>query len=382
MTVRRTVLILAIAGGAAFFWWRNDSGRDAGPRTAPATAVTMTTVRSAAAPVQLRAVGSVISPHSVQIRAQVSGPLDAIYFEEGDTVAAGDRLFRIDPAPYEAAVAQARAQLALDRAAASAAQAQFERLKPLAAQEYVTPQEFDDARAAADESAARVQASAAALRSAEIDLSRTLIRAPIAGRTGAVSIRTGNLVTASDATPLLTINEVERLQVQFSLPQRELAAVRAALQQGTVPVEIAGEHGGAVVARGQLVFIDNAIRESTGTVTLKAQVEGRSSALWPGAFVEVTLILRVEPAALLVPETAVQPGADGAYVFVVGADSKAELRHVVVDRQVGRNAVIREGLKAGETIVDRAPRNLRPGSLVRAVEAAATPAAASPAAQP
>lgn len=375
---RIAIIVAALVLAAVFWWWRSHQAGDGKPRTPPVTVVELAPVRSTEAPVLLRAIGSVISPHTVQLRAQVSGTLKAIYFNEGDDVSAGQKLFQIDPAPYEAAVAGARAQLALDRASAAAAQAQFERFKPLAEQEYVTPQEFDNARAAADESKARVAASAAALRSAEIDLSRTLIVAPISGRTGSVTVKSGNLVTSGDSNPLLTINEVERLQVQFSLPQRDFLTVREALAQGPLAVAISNDRDSAPIAHGKLVFIDNAISETTGTVNLRAQIDENSAALWPGAFVEVALTLRVEPGALLVPEAAVQPGAEGSYVFVVGADHKVEVRTVVVDRQLGREMVISEGLKAGETVVAKAPRNLRPGTTVRdAREAAASAKAGS-----
>lgn len=376
MTPRRLAILVLIVVLAAFAWWRSGRGDDKARRQPPVTTVELVKVRSGPAPVQLRALGSVVSPHSVQLRPQVNGTLAAIYFNEGDTVEAGQKLFLIDPAPFQAAVAQARAQLAADRAAAVSARAQFARMQPLVAAEYVTAQEIDDARAAADESAASAEASAAALRRAQIDLDRTLMRAPIGGRTGSVAVRAGNLVTTNDTEPLLVINVVERVQVQFALPQRDFAAIQAARAQGPLAVTVAAERGGATLARGTLVFVDNAIDAATGTVMLKAEFDNAAQALWPGAYVDVSLILRVDPAALLVPETAVQAGAEGTYVFVVDGQGKAMLRPVVVDRQVDTEMMIRKGLQRGETVVARAPPNLRPGSAVRdSAAAAARPAA-------
>lgn len=379
MTPRRIAIVAVLVLAAALWWWRSHHADGSQDHAPAAVAVEFTQVRRAAAPVELRAIGSVISPHAVQLRAQVGGVLKEVYFTEGDTVSAGQKLFLIDPAPYEAAAAKARAQLALDRASAAAAQAQFERLKPLAAQEFVTPQEFDNARASADETAAQVSASIAALRSTTIDLERTLIRAPIAGRTGSVAFKAGNLVSAGDATPLVLINEVAQLQVQFAVPGRELAAVREALARGAVPVRISDTRDGTVLAEGPLVFVDNLVDATTGTVMLKAAIDNSAQQLWPGTFVDVQLTLRVDPAALLVPETAVQPGAEGSYVYVVGDDGKAALRTVVIDRQVGPDVVISDGLRAGETIVARAPRNLRPDSPVRDVAKPAPAAGGTPA---
>lgn len=375
MSFRRLALIVAIISLVAAVWWRshsNDNARrgfDGGDAR-----VLLTQSRSDRAPVYLTAMGNVVSPHVVNVRPQVSGTLKEIYFEEGRDVAAGDKLFLIDPAPYQAALAQARAQLAVDRAALSAARAQFERMKPLAEKEYVTSQEFDDARAAADEAAARVVADEAAVQTAEINLGYTLIRAPIAGRTGSIRAKVGNLVSSNDSTPLVVINELDTVQVQFAIPQTDLARVQQALTQGDVAVEVFGSDLQQPLAKGRLQFIENTIDTSTGTVSLKAVVDNRDHRLWPGAFVSVRLQLAVENAAVLVPESAVQPGAAGPYVFVVDEESRAQVRTVTVDRQVGSELVIREGLKAGETIIAKAPQNLQPGSKVVDAQATVTPA--------
>lgn len=365
MSARRLFLLAAFAAVlAAVVWWRLD-GKAEPTREHGPTAVTLIKARSGAAPVQLAAMGTVLSPHTVNVRAQVSGTLKEIYFSEGDNLAAGQRLFLIDPAPYAAAVAQARAQLALDRAAAAAARAQYERMKPLAAQEFVTSQEFDDARAASDEAAARVLADTAALQAAEIELGHTLIRAPIAGRSGAVAAKAGNLVSSGDATALVVINQIERMEVRFAVPQARFADVQAALGRGPLPVEVGRDATGKPLARGVLSFVDNSVDTTTGTVAMKAEVDNPEQRLWPGAFVAVTATLRVEPQAVLIPESAVQPGADGPFVFVVDAEQRAQLRNVVVDRQFGDEVVISAGLAAGESIVAKAPHNLHPGSPVR-----------------
>ncbi|WP_020648347.1 efflux RND transporter periplasmic adaptor subunit [Solimonas variicoloris] len=365
MSLRRLALVAVLVLIVAAIAWRTrHSGNAHGPRGNEPATVALATVRSGTAPVLLGAVGNVVSPHTVNVRPQVAGTLKEIYFSEGDSVAAGQKLFLIDPAPYQAALAQARAQLAVDRASLSAARAQFERMKPLAEKDYVTSQEYDDARAAAEESAARVVADEAAVQTAEINLGYTLIRSPIAGRTGSVAAKTGNLVSASDGTPLVVINEIDTVQVQFALPQTQLADVQQALTRGEVPVEVLGDDAEHPLARGRLNFIENAVDPSTGTVALKALIDNADHRLWPGTFVTVRLQLAVEDGALLVPESAVQPGAEGQYVFVVDADGKAQLRTVTIDRQVGGELVVTHGLKAGETIVAKIPHNLQPGTAV------------------
>lgn len=368
MSVRRLALIAVLVLFVAFIAWRwrsNDHSEDKHGRQP--TAVELTQVRTGSAPVLLNAVGNVVSPHTVNVRAQVAGTLTKVFFTEGNSVSAGDKLFQIDPAPYEAALAQARAQLAIDRASLAAAKAQYERMKPLVDKEYVTSQEYDNARASADEGAARLLADQAAVKTAEINLGYTLIRAPIAGRTGSVTAKTGNLVGSNDSTALVVLNEIDKVQVQFAIPQDDLPAVQRALAKGNLPVAVYGDDAGEALAEGTLVFVENTVDTSTGTVSLKAEVDNHAHTLWPGAFVTVRATLAVEPNALLVPETAVQPGAEGQYVFIVGDDHKATLRTVTVDRQVGSDVVVTSGLKTGETIIARTPHNLQPGTLVVSV---------------
>jgi multidrug efflux system membrane fusion protein len=379
VNLKRVLLIAIVAGVAAFVWFRThgSSGkRDAHAQMPRSTAVAMTQARVASAPVQFSALGQVISPHSVSVKPQVSGTLAEVFFREGQNVKAGDSLFRIDAAPYQAAVAQARAQRARDQAALESARSQYERLAPLAKKEFVTPQELENARAAAAQAQALVEADEAAIKTAQIDLDRTLVRAPIAGRTGALAVTAGNVVGPSDAMPVVVINQLQPIQVEFSIEQAGLARVRDALREGTVPVNVTAEQNGESLGEGKLVFVDNAVDAATGTVKLRAEIDNREERLWPGAFVNATVTLAVQQDAVLLPETAMQSGAEGPFVFLVGADGKVTLRSVVVDRQVGGDLVIGSGLKGGETVVARAPRNLAAGDTV---SDAATSEAAAPA---
>jgi len=358
---RRIIWIVALAAVGGLIWWRiaTDSAKQV-PRMSKPPIQTLQ-VASGAAPVELSAMGQVLSPHSVAIRPQVSGALTEIYFTEGADVKEGDKLFLIDPAPYKAAVAQAQAQLARDKAALAAARSSYDRLKPLAEKDYASAQEIENARAAAAQADAVVDADEAAVMQAQVNVDRTLVKSPIAGRTGSLAVKVGNVVGPSDATPVVTINQLQPMQIDFSIPQTSLGDLQDAMARGSVPARVTAEDPSQVLGEGKLVFLDNMVNAVTGTVRLKAEVSNPNLRLWPGAFVNVTLTLKVDENAILIPEAAAQLGAAGSYVYVVDPSGVVALRNVTVARQVGPNVVITDGLKAGETIVARPPRNLMPG---------------------
>jgi multidrug efflux system membrane fusion protein len=340
------VVVLALAAGVA---WRVGGGpgeKSGGHPPARPLAVDMAPVRVQPMPVLLTAVGQVVSEHSVAVRPQVSGMLQAVHFSEGDTVRDGQLLFDLDAAPFQAAADAARA-------AWENARAQAERLEPLAGKDYVTPQEYGNAKAAADQ-------AKAALTQAEINLAYTRIRSPITGRTGSLGVRPGNLVGPSDTAPLVAINQVRPILVQYTVTQQMLPEVRRRQADGTIRVFITHEDGTGDLGEGNLVFIDNQVRTDTGTVTLKARIPNTRERLWPGQYVGVRTRLAVEPKAVVVPQSAVQTGQDGNFVYLV-EEGKVAVRPVMIDRQVEDLAVVASGLAGGETVVTRVPRNLRPG---------------------
>lgn len=363
-TLISIVLLAALAGG--FFYWQQHRAASK-PKVTVSRAITveMAEARIGDAAVQLSAIGQIISSHSVAIRPQVSGTLQKVFFTEGAAVQAGDKLFEIDSAPYRAAMQQAEAQVARDRAGVQAAETQEQRLLPLADKGYVTPQEVLDAKAAAASARASVQVSQAAVAAARVNMERTVIRAPIAGRTGALSVKTGNIVSASDATPLVTINQLQPVQAEFTVPQSQLAALQQAMAAGPVTIAVSSQTGGDALAEGRLLFVDNTIDATTGTVKLKAEFANADEKLWPGTFVSFTATLATESNRVLVPELAVQPGAESSFVYVVDAESKAQLVPVTIARQLAGEVVIASGLKGGEKLVTRAPRDLKPGATVQ-----------------
>ncbi|MDE2272700.1 MAG: efflux RND transporter periplasmic adaptor subunit [Gammaproteobacteria bacterium] len=296
-------------------------------------------------PVQLQAVGQVQSEHTVNIQPQVGGVLKQVFFTEGQYVRKGQRLFLIDPAPYETALASARA-------AYLTARAQADREAPLAAKDYISPQDYQSALSAA----AQTQA---ALQQAEINLSYTNIVSPIDGLTGNLVVKAGNVVSPGASAPLVTINQMKPILVQFNVPQNFLPQVRQYDAQHSIRVFITHEDGSGNLGQGKLVFIDNTINTSTGTVMLKAEVANKNVQLWPGQYVGVTIQLTVQPNAVVVPSTAIQSSEQGNFVYTVVKDT-AVVQPVTVNRQIGDLAVISSGLNGGERVITRVSRNLRP----------------------
>ena len=362
---RRAVIVAVIVTAlvAGIWWWtKPKSPNDARAGARRATVVDVQPVARKTMPVTLDAVGTVEAERSVEVRAQVSGILKRAAFVEGQRVKAGDLLFEIEAAPFVAALEQAKAALARDRAQADNAKAQLDRLAPLSEQGYVTRGEIDQARAAAAAAAATVAADEAALSKAEIDLSYTRIHAPITGRTGNLLLKPGNLVSINSS--LVTINQTQPVLVRFTVPQQQLDDVRRYQKKNDIAVEVRAEgSAGTPLGAGKLVFVDNAVNAQTGTVLLKARLPNKEETLLPGQFVGVRAILAQEPNRVVLPETALQTGQQGRFVYLVD-NGKAKLQTVTVDRQVGDEVVVSQGLEGGESLIVRFPRDLAPGTAV------------------
>jgi len=344
-------------------------------------------------PVTLPAVGTVEAISSVQIRAQVTGQLSAIHFAEGQEVRQGQPLFSLDSRSFQAAVQQAEAVLARDTATLQNAQAQQARLESLFQRGLIAREPYESQRAGAAALAATVEADKAALETARVNLQYTDIRAPIAGRTGALGAHAGDLVRSSDQAPLIVINQLSPVYVAFSVPGRYLSDIRryqalkplsltafvpsgnpsrarTAAVPGSSSRGVAGAPappGSAATAassRGVVTFIDNAVDPTTGTIRLRGTFPNGDHQLWPGAFVQVALDLTTTNAAIVVPATAVQASQDGQYIYVVKPDRSVEMRPVRVDRQQGAETVVAEGVTAGEEVVTDGQLRLTPGARV------------------
>jgi len=344
--------------------------RDDAAPPQPPVPVTVATAERRDVPMELAATGTVEPVQTVAIQPQVSGVLTRIAFREGQDVTRGQRLFQIDPRPFRAALAQALAALARDSATAANAQQEAGRYAELAAKDYVTAQQYDQVRTTAAAARATLEASRAAVEEARLNLEYATIRAPIAGRTGSLRVREGNVVRAADQAPLVTINQIRPILVRFAVPAGNLPLIQQHRSE-TLPVR-AAPVGGGTASEGTLAFVDNAVDTTTGTILLKGDFPNRDGGLWPGEFVNVRLRLYVEREALVVPSTAVVSGQRGSFVFVIQPDSTAATRPVTVAREAGALSVLAAGeVRPGDRVVTDGQLRLRQGAKVQ-IKTAAT----------
>jgi len=377
------VFLGIIAGGyGAWRWMQKPGDAAAGGETKSARgkgkgkggplAVKATRAVVKAMPVLIEAVGTVEPEHSVQVRAQVSGVLQSVQFKEGDKVKAGQLLFQIDSRTFEAIYRQSQAQLARNQAQLENARVQQERLEPLLKREFITRQEYDVAVTSTKSLEATVAADRAQMEQARIQLDYARIHAPISGRTGALAVKSGNLVAAGaggGGVPLVTINSTDPILVSFSIPERQLEEIRRQQDEKDMRIEILPNRNAPAAAEGKLVFIDNTITPQTGTVLLKTRVPNKEELLWPGQFVNVRIVLRVENDAVVVPDAAVQPGQEGSFVYLIGDDSRVRVQPVKVSRQIGNDVVIGAGVNPGDQVITEIPQALQAGATVRVTDA-------------
>lgn len=339
-----------------------------------AAPVTVATVEKRSVPEELTAVGSVEAINSVAVKSLVDGQLLESPVRDGEDVKKGQLIFRIDPRPAQAALAQANAALAKDVAARDLAQAQVDRYKPIAAQHYISADQMQQYFTALEAAAASVKVDQANVEAQKLTLSYTDIHAPIDGRAGRILIQPGNLVKANDTNALLTINQLAPIYVNFAIPGSDVDRVRVAQAGGVLAVRASGS-GFRQPIDGTLSFVDNAVDPTTNTVKLRASFANTDARMWPGQFVDIRLTLGHDTDAIAVPDAAVKAGPDGNYVFVV-ENGTAHQRDVTIARSVGGVSMIAKGLQAGESVVTDGQSRLVDGSKVK-VSDAATVAAAS-----
>jgi multidrug efflux system membrane fusion protein len=317
-----------------------------------------------AMPLELRVIGNVEASQTVAIRAQITGELTSVSFKEGDDVQQGQVLFALDRRPLEAALKQAEANLARDLAQSEGAAQQARRVQDLAGRGIATREQVDTSQTAATALEATVGADRAAIESATVQLQYATMRAPIAGRTGALMVHPGNLVRAGDATPLVVINQVAPVWVAFGIPEGQLPVLKRHMAQGPLRVEArppADDQHGSV---GTVTFVDNQVDLTTGNIKIKGTFQNTDRRLWPGQFVNVVVILTQEPNAIVVPTVAVQTAQQGSYVYAVKEDQTVEMRPIEVARTSGPETIVAKGLKPGETVVTDGQLRLVPGSRI------------------
>jgi multidrug efflux system membrane fusion protein len=327
--------------------------------------VTTARVDQRALPYEITAIGTAEPIQTVAVVAQVGGLLSKVAFKEGDDVKQGQLLFQIDPRPYQATLDQALGILARDQAQLANAEADLKRYEALVAKDYVTAQQYEQAKTAAEADRATLAADRANVETARLNLQFAAIRSPINGRTGGLLVKEGNLVKAG-GQPLVTINQIHPILVRFSVPVIHLPLLRK-YGSAALPVQVrpGGVSATTAPAHGTLSFVDNAVDTLTGTILLKAQFQNEDGALWPGELVNVVLDLFTQPNALVVPSQAVVQGQQGTFVFVVKSDNTAEVRPVLVSRVVGDLSLIDQGLSAGEVVVTDGQLRLTAGAKVQ-----------------
>lgn len=412
------LLPLAILAAGALLWWRvgDVSNAQKGPPgmsgKQPPQPVTAAVARAQPLPVWLSALGTVTPRSLVNVMPRVAGLLQSVDYKQGQMVRAGQLLAQIDPRPFQIAVEQAQAQVEQTRAQLSGAQSDLVRYETLLKQDSISAQQVSDQRATVAQYKATLDANKAALDNAKLQLSWTRITAPVAGLAGLRPVDAGNMVTTSGAvgagngsssttggsvTPIATIAQVQPVDVTFALPQQQIGEVVGRLlgapanpQADFVPqgggtrlgrpgtARMSGKQLEAqawdarntqLLASGKLVAADNQINTATGTLNLRAEFDNKNLALFPNQFVNVRLLVRTIPDAVVVPNTAVAVGAPGTYVYVIGAGDKVMLRKVTTGATDGDLTQIVSGLKPGERVVTDGLDRLRDGREVKVVQA-------------
>lgn len=355
-----SVVLLAACGGGA-----------QQRKAPPAVPVTVAKVVQKTMPVTLRAIGHVEAIATVAVKARIGGELQKVWFTEGQTVAKGATLFTVDPRQYDAALRLAEAQLARDRALLDKAEADTKRYEGLVKQDFVTKEQYDQIIATAASLRAGVAADQATVDNARLQLLYCTIASPVEGRTGNLNVKVGNLVKADDTTPLVTINQVRPIFATFSVPAQYLQAVLTK-SAGSIRVSAIASGSSAPPAEGTLTFVDNNVDPATSTVLLKATFPNQDESLWPGQFVDVTVVLGEEPNRIVAPSVAILTGQQGQFVYVVKEDDTVDVRPVKVARMDELDAVVSQGLSAGETVVTDGQLRLVAGARIAARTGAAS----------
>ncbi|HSU64090.1 MAG TPA: efflux RND transporter periplasmic adaptor subunit [Burkholderiales bacterium] len=369
------VVVALVAGGIAAYFSTDSGAREGrkGGKASPAVPVTVAPVTQETVPIELRAIGNVEAYSTVALKARVDGQIVEVNFREGQPVRKGAVLFRIDPRPYEAALRQAEANALRDAAARDQARSQEKRYQELLDKNFISKEAYAQIRTNAATAEATASASEAALENARLNLEYCTIPSPLDGYVGRVLLQAGNLAKANDVNPLLVINQVRPVYVNFAVPEQNLPEVRKYMAAGALMVEVLPTDAGQKRVEGKLIFIDNAVDPTTGTIRLRAQFDNVDAALWPGQFVNVSVRLYEQVDAIVIPAPAVQNGPQGQYVYVVGPDLVADVRKITVLRTDGERTIVASGLQKGERVVTRGQLRLGAKTRVQLDKPAAEP---------
>ncbi len=354
-------LVMAAIGTGGYLYARSDPVLPQNVAEADAVPVTVAVAVRKSVPIVLPEIGNVQAYSTVSVKSRVDGQIFEVGFKDGQTVHKGDLLFAIDPRTFDAAVRQAEANLARDKAQLEGAQLDLTRYSQLAKSGFAAQQKYEESKTAVDSLEATAKADQAALETARLSQSYATIRAPIDGRTGSILIHAGNLVKANDTNPLVVINQVHPIYVSFAVPEQYLPEITRRMSQSALSVEARIADDNEPPATGQLSFVNNAVDTTTGTIMLKATFANEDERLVPGAFVRVRLVLKSLDNAVVVPTPAIQNGQDGSYVYVVKSDATVEKRTVTGLTEIGDETAVESGINEGDRVVTDGQLRLRPG---------------------
>ena len=375
--------VLAVLVLAGAIWWTRQGGAPqpaGGGRNAAPMSIVPETVAKGDIGINLNALGTVTSLATVTIRTQISGYLQKIDFKEGDDVKKGDLLAEIDSRPYEAALAQAKGNLARDEALLKGAQVDLTRYQALAAQNAVPHQTLDTQVALVAQDQGTVEADRAAVKAAEVNLQYCRIVSPLDGRVGLRQVDQGNYVTPGDTNGLVVITQLQPISVLFTLPEDNLQTVLKRMQGGaTLPAAAYDRSGASKIADGILLTFDSQIDPTTGTIKARAQFANDAKTLYPNQFVNIRLLVDTHKDVTTMSTAGIQRGVPGTFVYLVNADNTVSVRKVVLGVTEGERVEVRSGLAPGDRIVIDGADKLREGAKVniRAEANAATPPASA-----
>ena len=360
---------MVIAVVFAGWWWfgssKSQEAKGASRASAPVVVVT-TKAQSRDVPVRLKANGTVTALQSVDLRAQVTSTVRDVHIREGQNVAKGDLLFSLDARAEEANLRKAEAQIEKDKADLTTAKRNLERQQELFRQKFISQAALDTVQNQVDTLTGQLAVDTAALESSKVARAYMEIRAPFAGRTGSIGVRAGSLVQPGAATTpgavLITVTQIDPIAVAFTLPEKELPGIQAALRAGEVPVTASPQEGGEAF-RGKLTFVDNAVDTTTGTIRVKAEFANPTARLWPGMYVNVALATRTLAGATVLPTQAVQTGPKNKFVYTVGEDRKVASTPITLSYVEEGFAVV-QGVAPGTRVIVEGSQNVRPGSTV------------------
>ena len=343
----------------------------------PPAPITVATAAAQDVPIYLDEIGKFVAREVVSIQPQVSGRITQIHFTDGANVTAGQTLFTIDPRPYEAQLNSAEANLGQAKAALDLAKINFDRVASVTDPRAVSRQDYDAKKNAVEVAEAQLKQNEAAVQNARLNLDYCTIRSPINGRAGQRLVDLGNVVTAN-STSLLVIQRLDPIYADFTITERNLTSVQQNMAGGTLKVEVRLPDEPDKARSGELTFLDNSVQEATGTVKLRATLTNSDRRFWPGRFANVRLILGIQRQAVLIPADAPQMSARGPFVYVVKADSTAELRPVKVGQRQNELVVIEQGIKPGERVVVGGQLGVTPGGKVSIAQSSSTGNVPSP----